>query len=120
MKAGRASIRCCWMRRTAQGIALAAGSVALFGSLGAGQALAATQSTNSHVASAPALPEVPPPPSTCFKARDGWLWYDLDNHIKYQCIQNLFGEWVWVEIGTATMCPASITAIKPEAFICSG
>src|SRR5215471_2459487 len=124
MKAGRASIRYRWMRRTAQGIALAAGSVALLGSLCAGQASAATQSTSSHVASAAALPDAKPLPGSCYKARDGWLWYDLDNNLKYQCIQNIFGQWKWVLVGTAWSCPAAIPApigaIKPEVIICSG
>ena len=119
MKTGRASIRYCWTRRTAQGIALAAGSLALLGSLGAGQASAATQSASSHVASAAALPKAPPPPGSCYRARKGWFWYDLDNNVKYECIQNLFGEWVWIAVGSAPNCPASITAIKPQTFICS-
>lgn len=114
MKAGRDSIRYCWMRRTAQGVALAAGGVALLGSLCAGQASGATQSAvSSHIASVTAIPQAPPPPESCYKSRDGWLWYDLDAGLYYRCVQNILGEWVWVEVGRAHTCPAN-TAIKPE------
>lgn len=114
MKASRASIRYGWMRRAAQGITLAAGGVALLGSLCAGQASAATQSTRSHVTSAAAIPAAPPPPGSCYKARDGWLWVDLDQGYYWRCVQNVLGEWVWVPVGRTNTCNVSKAAIKPE------
>jgi hypothetical protein len=113
MKAGIA-------RRVAQGIALAAGSAALFGSLYAGPASAATQSTSGHAMPA-AAPKAPPPPGTCYASRDGWKWYDLETGIVYICGRNYLGEWAWMTYGVFVGgCPSgirgSIPGIKPDAI----
>lgn len=125
MKAGRADIRYRWMRRRAvQGIALAAGSVALFGSLSTGVASAATQSASSHVALAAVHPMAPPPLGWCKKATDGWVWIDLDTGKRWQCIQNILGQYILVELssGPVGVCPglkaASAAVVKPDAVVC--
>src|ERR1700750_1444977 len=114
MKAGTESIHYRMMRRIVQGVALATGSAAVFGSLAMGQASAATQSANSHVAAAPAIPEAPPPPGSCNASRKNWVWYDLDNHVIYVCVQWYTGQWEWEQSGTFFGgCPSSSVATKP-------
>jgi hypothetical protein len=125
MKDGRTGIRYRWMRRATQVIALAAGSVALFGSLSAGTASAAvTQSANGQVASAAARPMAPPPFGWCNRSHDGWVWIDLDTGKRWQCIQNILGEWVLVELSSVPpgTCPGAIAdskaAVKPDVVVC--
>lgn len=114
MESSGAGIRYRWMRRIVQGIALAAGSAALLGSFSAGAASAATQSTSNHVKSAAVSPMAPPSPGSCNPAHNTWTWTDEDTGRVWECIQNILGEWVWVEITTVPPGVCYLIAIRPD------
>ncbi len=118
MKSDGAGIRYRWMRRVIQGIALAAGSVALLGSLSAGVASAATQSPSDHVQSAAAArPMSPPTMGSCYAGRGGWTWTDEDTGRVWECVQNILGQWMWVEITTippGECYLGNLIAIRPD------